>query len=62
MTDVRETGLNVFRELLPGIIPEGQTSIFPAAGSPTSCSRSPSTTSSGGCGDERASAAATAAS
>jgi 4-carboxymuconolactone decarboxylase len=22
MTDVRETGLNVFRELLPGIIPE----------------------------------------
>ena len=27
MTDVRETGLNVFRELLPGIIPEGQTDI-----------------------------------
>lgn len=27
MTDVRETGLNVFRELLPGIIPEGQADL-----------------------------------
>lgn len=27
MTDVRETGLNVFRELLPGIIPEGQVDL-----------------------------------
>jgi 4-carboxymuconolactone decarboxylase len=24
MTDVRETGLNVFRELLPGLLPEGE--------------------------------------
>lgn len=23
MTDVRETGLNVFRELLPGVLPDG---------------------------------------
>ena len=27
MTDVRETGLNVFRELLPGIIPDGVTDL-----------------------------------
>ncbi len=27
MTDVRETGLNVFRELLPGIIPEDETDL-----------------------------------
>jgi 4-carboxymuconolactone decarboxylase len=27
MTDVRETGLNVFRELLPGIIPGGETDL-----------------------------------
>jgi 4-carboxymuconolactone decarboxylase len=23
MTDVRETGLNVFRELMPGLLPDG---------------------------------------
>ena len=27
MTDVRETGLNVFRELLPGSIPDGVTDL-----------------------------------
>jgi 4-carboxymuconolactone decarboxylase len=27
MTDVRETGLTVFRELLPGIIPEGDAEV-----------------------------------
>lgn len=27
MTDARDTGLNVFRELLPGIIPEGKTDL-----------------------------------
>ena len=27
MTDVRETGLNVFRELLPGIAPEGDVDL-----------------------------------
>ena len=27
MTDVRETGLNVFRELLPGIIPDDETDL-----------------------------------
>jgi 4-carboxymuconolactone decarboxylase len=24
MTDVRETGLNVFRELMPGLLPDGE--------------------------------------
>lgn len=27
MTDVRETGLNVFRELLPGVIPDGEVNL-----------------------------------
>jgi 4-carboxymuconolactone decarboxylase len=31
MTDVRETGTNVFRELLPGIVPDG-TSDLPRGG------------------------------
>ena len=62
MTDVRETGLNVFRELLPGLISRRRRRISAAAGSPTNCSRSPSTTSSVGCGDVTVSAAATAAS
>ena len=32
MTDVRETGLNVFRELLPGLIPDGRRSDLPRGG------------------------------
>jgi 4-carboxymuconolactone decarboxylase len=27
MTDVRETGLNVFRELMPGLLPEDDNDI-----------------------------------
>lgn len=27
MTDVRETGINVFRELLPGVIPDGNVNL-----------------------------------
>ena len=27
MTDVRETGLNVFRELLPGLLPDGDVNL-----------------------------------
>ena len=27
MTDVRETGINVFRELLPGVLPDGDVNL-----------------------------------
>ena len=27
MTDVRETGLNVFRELMPGLLPDGEVDL-----------------------------------
>ena len=27
MTDARETGLNVFRELMPGLLPEGEVNL-----------------------------------
>jgi 4-carboxymuconolactone decarboxylase len=32
MTDVRETGVNVFRELLPGLLPDGDGAELPRAG------------------------------
>ena len=61
MTDAREKGLNVFRELLPGCLPDGELN-FGAGGYGSEIFESPSRTSSAGCGDVRVSVAATAAS
>ncbi len=61
MTDVRETGLNVFRELMPGLLPDGEVN-FGTGGYGDELFEFPSRTSSVDCGDVRVSAVATAAS
>ena len=53
MTDVREQGVQVFRELLPGVLPEGDVDVRRRR-SAARCSRSPSTTSSAACGPAKA--------